>query len=407
MDQLLKQVEQELTHPEAALESLEEARAEEDKPYQFPESCLFDGHAADIEIRLRRRDMEDSDVVKWGTTWAASKWYRMRFSKPPFMPSSRNYRYPLETRDDGVATVALFSDWAAGYYHSLYIARHILRQRPLQAIHLGDTYYTGSPDETTSYLEAPLQPLVAQFPVWVMNANHEMMHNAIPFFHYIKRKHGANQPQESTQFCLHNDHYQVIGIDTAYHKSGRHPDQASQAWLLEQLQAGRQQKKVNILLSQNEPYAKGQVSDLLKRDLRAAVLEQQLVDLWFWGDEHFCALYAPGPGAPFIGSCIGHGGYPYPVRKEADVAPPAGVASLVWYEKAARFPQHLSDTRHDVGNNGFCMLELSPQSISIKYIDWRNQLRYHTQLTVQNGWVAMPDAPVFVGPDGGSCPAHG
>jgi hypothetical protein len=308
---------------------------------------------------------------------------------------------------NGSATVGLFSDWATGYYHSEYIALHLEALAPGQTIHLGDVYYTGSPKEVENHMEHPLQrqQLLAHRPVWLLNGNHEMMHHGIPFLDFIARKHATNpgqQPQESTYFCLYNDRYQNIGIDTDYTADGRFPADTQRSWLADRLHEGRANGKVNILLTQHEPYSNGPMQALLDADLRQLVLAEQLVDVWFWGDEHYAGLYAPSEETPFIGACIGHGGYPFPTRDRGSVTPDQKLARLVWWEAAARFPAHLG-VRQDVGNNGLCHLELAPDALTLKFIDWRRQLRYHTRLAVTNGWVFLPDEPIYEGPPGGTC----
>lgn len=408
VERLLDAVVEQLSVPHIARERLTALRATGNPHFELPESCQFPGYAGpDIPIQLDRRDMEDGDWDGWAITWAASVWYRLWHAKPD-LPSHENsdtsFSYPLR-QVDGKTTLALFSDWGTGYYHSHYIIKHITAMHPGQAIHLGDVYYAGSPTEIRNYMQAMLNPLLTSVPVYPLNANHEMMHHGVPFFEFLRFKHdiGQIQPQESTYFCLHNDHYQVIAIDTDYYENGRYKNEALAEWLWTRLHEGRANRKINVLLSQHEPYGPGGVEPLLSHDLRQLILDEQLVDLWFWGDEHYAALYSPGQEAPFIGACIGHGGYPYRRQSRPLVTPPTDVARLVWAETAPRFPTHLAEARHDVGNNGFCWLELTPDAIVLKFTDWRRQLRYHTRLNVRNGWLLMPEHPIYEGHPDGEC----
>jgi len=404
VDRLLSDVEDFLADPMGSLAEHRETRAATDEPFPLPERCQFDGYdPVGIPIQMGRTDMQDGDYLGWAVSWAASRVYALRHRKPRLPQSAHDFTYDLRSRDD-VATVGLFGDWATGYYHSRYIAKHLASMAPDQAIHLGDVYYAGSPRELGDHLAAPLDGLLAQCPVYLMNANHEMMHEGIPYLDFIRAKHdAARQPQESTYFCLRNTHYQVIGIDTAFHESGRHPDTQIQGWLMSRLAEGRREKKINILLSQNEPYSKGMIQKLLSADLREAVLEQKLVDLWFWGDEHYCALYGPGAAAPFIGCCIGHGGYPYPRRTRQELEPPLGVATLLWGETAARFPKHIARSRQDVGNNGFCWMELKPLEVALTFYDWRRQIRYAIRIAVKDGGLILPEVLPTPSSEEGTC----
>lgn len=49
---------------------------------------------------------------------------------------------------------------------------------------------------------------------------------------------------------------------------------------------------------------------LLDEDRREFV-DAGLIHAWFWGDEHYAALYEPNDALAFVGSCVGHGGYPF------------------------------------------------------------------------------------------------
>jgi len=408
IDRLLDEVAEQLSAPQAARARLATLRATRTPHFELPEECRFPGYEGPaIPIQLDRMDMQEDDWGGWGVSWAAALWYRLSHPKPE-LPSSTGsatqFCYPLR-QVDGRTTLALFSDWGSGYYHARYIIKHIASMNPGQAIHLGDVYYAGSPTEIKRHFQEILSPLLTSLPIYTLNANHEMMHNGVPFFEFLQFKHGlgASQPQESTYFCLSNDFYQVIAIDTDYHENGRYRDAALVEWLDTRLQEGRAKRKINILLSQHEPYNPRGVEALLHEDLKPLVLDEQLVDLWFWGDEHYAALHRTGSGAPFIGACIGHGGYPYRRQTGPLVAPPAEVARLEWAETAPRFPLHLAAARHNVGNNGFCWLELTPDAVLLKFIDWRRQLRYHTQLEVRNGWLFMPERPIYQGHPDGEC----
>ena len=114
---------------------------------------------------------------------------------------------------------------------------------------------------------------------------------------------------------------------------------------------------------------------LYTRDLKD-ILDDNPVDIWFWGHHHYCGLFDRGDKTPFIGSGIGHGGYPY-YKKERSHSD----NSLVkWLEDSARFPEWTGH-RQDMGNNGFCELTLlHGGGLILKYIDWMRNLRCEVKL---------------------------
>ncbi|MGA9524673.1 MAG: metallophosphoesterase [Myxococcaceae bacterium] len=346
----------------------------------------------EIEITPRMRTFETlADAGAWAITAVQAAAFRVATSKPTLPPhtvSDTHFRYPLVTRN-GEASVALFSDWGTGYYHSAYIAKHIAELGAQQAVHLGDVYYTGGLAEFRERFDPWIDKyILPRMPFFAMNANHEMDSHGIAYFDHLRSKRARGgqdgrpaQPQEGSYFCLYNDHYQVIGIDTAYWRNGRCPPGRDEGcdlmreWLETRLREGRAAGRINILLSQNEPWVERTTK--LFEDL-AFVLQPELVDLWFWGDQHFCALYPPSNETPFVGSCIGHGGYPYSVKSRRWFGRHKVVPE--WCETAPRF--HL---RKDRGNNGFCLLEAAPDQLRLRYVDWRRNARCTVDIPVHEG----------------------
>ena len=346
----------------------------------LPEKYRFEGYGAPprIDIVPGMRTFEDSaDAPGWALT-AVAAWFFRRANRKPALPLPSSHAiYELKSRDDRT-TVGLFSDWGTGYYHSAYIVRHIATLRCAQAVHLGDTYYTGTQAQFDSQVIPLLDPLLRQIPVYMMNANHEMDSNGVAYFKYLAAKRSlasgfAPQPQETSYFCLRNDAHQVVAIDTSYHAKGRYQDPEMRAWLAARLAEGRDRGLVTVLLSQNEPYGPGRDDDVRAGDVRELwddmkeIVRAGDVAAWFWGDDHYSALYDSTSEFPFAGSCIGHGGYPYEVKHHD--ATPNDVVPLKWCETGARFPADTGQ-RQDRGLNGFCVLELSGREVKIRYVDW-------------------------------------
>jgi hypothetical protein len=218
-------------------------------------------------------------------------------------------------------------------------------------------------------MKAPLDPLLGYTRLFTMNGNHEMFSVGVPYFRYIDERRAKSriQEQEGSYFCLRGDTAQIIGIDADFFGYRNYREPALLDWLSAQLEHGRANQLTNILLSGGEPYEYGSsgLTGLLD-DLRALVVDRELVDLWFWGNTHYCALFDRAPGLPFFGSCIGHAGFPYP-RQEPNLTSPAPVRFL---ETAARFPAW-TGLRQDRGNNGYCILELLKGGhLRLQYIDW-------------------------------------
>lgn len=326
-------------------------------------------------------------ITNCGPWWLKQKLRKLKCASMERHGNGRDFVYPMKAQDGAAfgpgdtIRIALFSDFATGEYHSRYIAHYIAQAKPHYAIHLGDVYYAGIPPEVKAYLEAPLEPLLARSRVFVMNANHEMLSGGWGYFQYLEDKRTprpgrVEQEQEASYFSLVSDKYQVIAIDTAYDyvHNGELQDAGQLQWLADRLREAKEKGRTTILLSQHEPFGLGERSanPLLKqvRDCASAVGAWP-VDYWFWGDEHYCVLYKKGGNAPFVGSCIGHAGHPVDlleVNRRINV--PNVFAPEDWVDRSPRFPDFRED---ELGNAGYCMLELGPNGVKLDYRDWLDQ----------------------------------
>jgi hypothetical protein len=124
--------------------------------------------------------------------------------------------------------------------------------------------------------------------------------------------------------------------------------------------------RTNILLTGSAPYGYGDTTPRpLFGDLKDLITDQ--IGLWFWGDDHYCALFARSPDMPFYGSCIGHGGFPgNRLRTKLDTC----TTYPMWFEDAARFPDW-TRLRPDMTNNGWVHATLQPGGgVDLVYVDW-------------------------------------
>jgi hypothetical protein len=358
------------------------------KSQRLPPEFTFDGmNLAEIPIDPGITKFETKrDVARWvifGGPWVISQ---------PFQPKAKfrwhhghtsNFVYQMkDPASNADVEVALVSDFGTGEYQSAYIAKQFRTRNPVfdYVLHLGDVYYAGRQSEFDTNFKPFLDPILARSKVFTLNANHEMYSLGKPYFAYIdeRKRKSALQEQEGSYFCLRSGKFQIVAIDTAYFGQGRHREDALQHWLARVLREGRAQNRINILLSSDHAYDYGStdLASLLDKDLRNVVITEKLVDLWFWGNVHYGALYDRNDALPFIGSCIGHGGYPY-TRKRFGAPTPAEVRFL---ETAARFPEW-TGLRQDRGNNGYCAMSLRHDgSIGLRYVDWMSHERCITRL---------------------------
>ncbi len=119
-------------------------------------------------------------------------------------------------------SIALLSDWASDTAESDKVAHLVSRYAPDYTIHMGDIYFVGTPKEVEENFTAP-------YASWYFGAsgslalsgNHEMYSNGNAFFQHLLpamyvQEGEVRKTQQAGFFCLENDYWRVIGIDTGY-----------------------------------------------------------------------------------------------------------------------------------------------------------------------------------------------
>lgn len=400
-DFTLPRLRQALAQARRALETPAEVNAEIEAASfgitPLPDGFDFPGMTEEplIEINPEDRKFENDDL-KGLLGWAlfAGPFALSRPNKKDFLrhdPNNPNgFIYDLPNPAPGAPLeVALFADYGVGRYYSKHIARQFFNHRFPYAIHLGDVYYAGREHEFRDFFIDILNPILDFTRLFALNSNHEMYSKGRYYFDYIgkRAKHLSGiQQQQGSYFCLRSDQFQIVGIDTAFFGAGRCQDQQQLEWLGRVLREGQAKNRVNILLTADHPYEYGnkKPTKLLDKDLRSLAIDQKLVDLWFWGNTHYCALFEHRdselgeiPVLPFVGSCIGHGGYPYDTYSRGKFEP----APMVFLEDQARFPAW-TGIRQDKGNNGYCAMQLNADgSLQLQYIDWMSNVRFTADLS--------------------------
>jgi hypothetical protein len=220
---------------------------------------------------------------------------------------------PVAVRLGDQVRIALFSDWGSGLYGAPKIRESIEKDaKGFQiAMHLGDTYYSG----TTKEIQERLVDAFPRFGPAVLrrtlNGNHEMYSGGEGYFD--KALAFVNQP--SSCFAYQNSNWLLVALDTAYvdhnldERDENGANKTNQVEWLKKVIADAGAKRKVILFSHHQPFSQldhqgprivaAMGDDLLKR-----------IHVWYWGHEHRCVIYATHNRFGFRGRCIGHGGFP-------------------------------------------------------------------------------------------------
>lgn len=240
------------------------------------------------------------DNVDPGWIWSLRDWIK-KLRKHEFLDAAPGSQ---EIAND--YRLALLSDWGTGLYGAPVCARSIESDKQAidMVLHLGDIYYAGDTDEVDERFLAhwPQHPGAANR---ALNGNHEMYTGGNAYFDRILGSAAFAQP--ASYFALHNEHWLLVGLDTAYAEHDLYGTQT--AWL--RALADALPGHGILLFSHHQPFSAFESQGPLLQHKLMPLLSTGRVAAWYWGHEHSCVRYDRHPGWKMHGRCIGHSGFPY------------------------------------------------------------------------------------------------
>jgi hypothetical protein len=260
------------------------------------EACSQKGKVESNEQGELEAQFDGHDILGWAgslLTWIK----RLRPHKWQTAPSVPD-RIPNSLR------VAILGDWGSGMYGAPACAASI-RNDPKDyglLVHLGDVYYSGTDSEVTSRF-LNLWPNKPNAINRACNANHEMYTGGYAYFNLILEK--FRQP--ASYFALQNDHWLLVGLDSAYQEWEFANDQI--AWL-QALVENAGTRRV-ILFTHHQLFSWAATTRGKLPVQLSELLARKKIFAWYWGHEHRCMIFDRHPLWGINGRCIGHGGYPY------------------------------------------------------------------------------------------------
>jgi len=312
-------------------------------------------------------------------------------------PRHRFPTYAKSDADQGVygmpgsdteVRIALAGDWATGTDEAHHIADLITAFDPHYSIHLGDVYYTGGhpeADENFLGVENPKNQYKAccwppgSLGSFALNGNHEMYARGFAYFDRMLPKlglmvNGKPSGQKASFFCLENDHWRIIALDTGYNSIDwplveyfRTPPCALRPeeieWLRDVVRPRKDDARGIILLTHHQYYS-AYDDWYTKQAIQLAEFFSRPV-LWFWGHEHRMAVYEEfgvDGGIRAFGRCVGHGGMPVDLPPEV----PKHSQCIVEYTDRRKY---VNDENLTIGYNGFAQMTLKADCVTVQYKD--------------------------------------
>jgi predicted phosphodiesterase len=221
------------------------------------------------------------------------------------------------------ARVGILGDWGTNMDDARAVLS-VMKQKGVDAvIHLGDIYYSGTPDESNRALRILRDVLGPGIPVFNLPGNHDYYAFGHGFYPMLDALNAGipEARQAASYFCLRTEDgaWQFLGMDTGYNDSNPVFQRApalvpSEAdWHREKLETfgGK-----TILLSHHQLFSAGEE---IRSSARPWLNEYLLgvfqpyfrdrVAAWLWGHEHNLVLYADGIMGLQKGRLIGASAY--------------------------------------------------------------------------------------------------
>src|SRR4051812_2967495 len=299
-------------------------------------------------------------------------------------------------------TVALLADWGTGMEDAQALLGQIKAKNPDVVIHLGDIYYAGTSDEVQSNFYGIYQQVFGNNapPLYTLSGNHDMYSGGAGYYGLLPT---LNQP--ASYFCLRNDNWQFLAMDTGY--NDRDPFTVlSNLTFLNPPEVPWQQDKIQnaggrqtVLLSHHQLFsAFGSVGNdtqgnplACNPNLQAAFTvngESLLgqVAWWFWGHEHNLDIYQPYVGLA-NGCCIGAGAVPMLVGDD----PYTPATGLTLPQGESQLPQLIAGTQlgtnGTVYNHAYAIMTLTGADAQVTF--------YQDEISVEDGNLQLQESVVY------------
>ncbi len=263
---------------------------------------------------------------KWGEVLATYAASRIAGGPIPYRRYNSLQDFVIDGRLPSNATVVIVADWGTGQDAAKALLANVAGHAPDVVIHLGDVYYSGTQCEVQNYfysiwqqtLEIPLvawgeklTDLTTKPATFHLPGNHDMYAGGQPYYSVIDM---LGQP--ASYFCLRNDDWQFVAMDTSLHDSdpmtvndATYVDGQEVLWMKDKVKNAGGRK--TVLLSHHQLFTAFEKigGQAVNQNLLPQVEEiLPNLTLWLWGHEHNQVIYKEYLNV--LGRCIGHGAFP-------------------------------------------------------------------------------------------------
>jgi hypothetical protein len=321
-----------------------------------------------------------------GTTWTGQYKPYPTYAHPEI--NNGIFKIPKPANED--VTIAILGDWASDTPES----RLIAQQAGINdySIHLGDTYFVGSEAEIKAnfFKENGGTWPYGTLGSFAMLGNHEMYSGGYSYFNDLLARMGSysetgNYIQEASFFCLENDYWRIIGLDTGY-ESLNYPLKVTQnqnlditpeqkLWLQNIVKLNDDKRGI-VILTHHQCFSAFEPEFVNPLSSISTLMNPGRDILWLWGHEHWLSVYGPNKlhnGANVFARCVGNSGMPVELQVEGGVKRPRNNTpnspenrNLVIYDQR---PREVINGNIPLGHNGYVVATLNESQLTLSYFD--------------------------------------
>jgi len=304
-------------------------------------------------------------------------------------------------KKDGI-TIALAADWATDTVESDIIGDLIEDKDPDYTIHLGDTYFVGMKQEMEiNFLAVNSSWHRGTSGSFAMLGNHEMYSRGISYFRDLLPTMGIFDKsinkyagQKASYFCIENEHWRVICLDTGYNSVGIplleyifKPKSEFRKeilkWLKEEVKINEDKRGLIFMTHHQYCTAFEKEDEYVKpAEQLAELIGKDRPVIWIWGHEHRLTMfgkYSSENGIAAYGRCIGNGGMPIEFKNK--ILPDMDKKrNLILYDERV----YTKIKGFDIGYNGFTIMSIKDKELTLEYFDIKDEKLITEKWTADN-----------------------
>ena len=335
----------------------------------------IEGNAQDSKLYADELQKAVCDGPGWAECLTTYLGYKALLQNPVYRPN-QNVVVDLGTN---IKRLAILGDWGVGDDVATNVLQQVAALKPDLLLHLGDVYYAGTKIEVKVNFLNICRSVLGNIPTYTLCGNHDMYSGGDGYY-WLLDEIG----QKSSYFCLQNDDWVFLAMDTGFHDNNPFnvstnmtklvsQDGWSEAsWHLDQISKAGNRKLV--LLSHHQLFSPfGSVGSVDGTpyaynpnlyDVFKTVLPK--VEWWFWGHEHTLGIYPPYMDLK-KGRCVGASAVPV-FHDQQSYFSASGLKTLdgtmpTWDQNG------VLGFSKNMYNNCFAMMTLNGASATVDYYD--------------------------------------